>query len=591
MSNLIGAVSLSNNTGVFLGSVNLNNLNLDPNQIVYSSDGVNMSGLNIGDGLQKVNDELITTFNPAIGTSSNIIYINDGVSDIQTGINNATQGDVINVSSGSYGGATITINNKQNIAIICPYRGQGSTICELAGGRGLTIANTSSTITINSLQIEGLLTLGATGNNYFTNLQCLSGITVSAGATGNYFFYMSEIAGAITVPNTFAGVLFFSECNFAGASFSLNNVSPLQVQITQSLNLPTSRPVKATFSANNADTSQQITTNTKFLNDSNTNSGKYLSSDGVNGIVWSTLPSGSGLSATNQAVKRVPYCTSTNNVLNCEEMFSYDEALDKLSVPSIGATDIQTSTLSANTITASYLESVIEINNQPYPPPSSGVSVDPQNLECIPFCSAVNNELTTDQQFQFSPTAQTLFLLNNTASIYVNKIENLKNIIFENGTNTLNSNNQVLTTDGVQGFKLTPVGGEFSNYNVLYLDGQQTVKTGASINMITIPSTFGKLSNFGLMWNCIFNFSVSANSSILTITLTDKGITKTITQSTTSNGHHQISLNMWQNSNGQSDIDATITFAVSSGTISTDVNDYYSVQVYNIKNFASSIPV
>jgi hypothetical protein len=48
---------------------------------------------------------------------------------------------------------------------------------------------------------------------------------------------------------------------------------------------------------------------------------------------------------------------------------------------------------------------------------------------------------------------------------------------------------------------------------------------------------------------------------------------------------------MWQASNGQFDIDATINFAVSAGTISTDTSDYYSLQVYNIKNFASGTPV
>jgi len=364
---LIGAVSLTNKEGVFLGEVSLSNLNLEPEQIVYSSDGVNMSGLDIGTGLQKNVDSLITVFNPSIGNDA--IYINDGYTDIQTGINNATQGDVVSVSSGSFGGADITIANKQNIAIICPYRGQGSTICELAGGRGLSIANTSSTITINSLQIEGLLTLGATGNNYFTNLQCVGGITISAGATGNYFFYMSEIAGVITVPNTFAGVLFFSECNFAGASFSLNNVSPLQVQITQSLNLPTSRPVKATFSANNADTSQQITTDTKFLNNSQTNSGKYLSSDGANGIVWSTLPSGSGVSISNQTANAIPFCTSTNNSLDCSANLIYDPTINRLTVSGgqILAADIQTSSFSALGITASDL-TITNINSAPYPP-------------------------------------------------------------------------------------------------------------------------------------------------------------------------------------------------------------------------------
>ena len=52
---LVGAVSLTNKEeGLFLGSVNLDNLNVDPNQLVYSTDGINMSGLNISSGLQQV---------------------------------------------------------------------------------------------------------------------------------------------------------------------------------------------------------------------------------------------------------------------------------------------------------------------------------------------------------------------------------------------------------------------------------------------------------------------------------------------------------------------------------------------------------
>jgi hypothetical protein len=611
---LIGAVSLTNKQGLFLGSVNLDNLNLDPEQIVYSSDGINMSGLDIGTGLQKNVDSLVTVFNPNI--MNDAIYINDGYTDIQTGINNATAGDVISVSSGSFGGADITIANKQNIAIICPYRGQGSTICELAGGRGLSIANTSSTITINSLQIEGLLTLGATGNNYFTNLQCLGGITISAGATGNYFFYMSEIAGVITVPNTFAGVLFFSECNFAGASFSLNNVSPLQVQITQSLNLPTSRPVKATFSANNADTSQQITTNTKFLNDSQTNSGKYLSSDGANGIVWSTLPN------LNSDANSVLYSVNGSDIKGDNNILKFEEDKKKLTVKE-----------SMSYVSASPIGVETAINENEF---FTGVLA--QNKDSSDGSSThllVTNDQGTDSSFyggfdmfssnstiqfgQFATMPNALGISSQSSSIVItpnagNSENQARNnnimLTYDNGTkcHLINNNgqlvlgadnpsysgdtyggdagenNKVLTSNGVSGLKWTPMGGDYSSYTNNFLSGQQTLKIGTSISLLT-GSFANKLPDYPTIVDCVFNFSVSTNNTTLTITYTNNKDSSAVLyiQNLSRNGHHIFPVKFLVSQDGEYDYDFTITASLSTGSISTDLNDFYNAEFRQIK--------
>lgn len=221
------------------------------------------------------------------------VYVNAGVNDIQSGIDSAAAGQVVHVSSGSFSGSTVQIAGKQNIAIIGPPRGQGA-ICELSGGRALTLASTSTgSISIANLQIEGLTTLAGSGNNYFTNLQCQGGITISAGATGNYFFDACEIAGAITVPATFAGVLVFGRCNMAGATFALSNSSPLQVQFALCTNLPATRPTNATYGTANSDTTLQITTNTKFLRgpaNSNGTAGQMLYSGGAEGIYWAPGP-------------------------------------------------------------------------------------------------------------------------------------------------------------------------------------------------------------------------------------------------------------------------------------------------------------
>ena len=225
--------------------------------------------------------------------------MNDGVNDIQTAINEIGAGDVIMVSSGSFGGATVLIDGKTNFAIICPIRGQG-TICELAGGRALTIGSTSTgSITINSLQIEGLLTCSGTGNNYLTNCQMINGITMT-GTTGYYFFKSCDIAGVITVPYNFAGLLAFNQCNFAGATFALGQFSANQVQFALSLNLPTARPENATYGASNADTSQFITTNTDLLSVSNGlgYAGQVLSSNGANSVFWA-VPSAPAINFIN----------------------------------------------------------------------------------------------------------------------------------------------------------------------------------------------------------------------------------------------------------------------------------------------------
>jgi hypothetical protein len=221
------------------------------------------------------------------------VYVNAGVNDIQSGIDSAAAGQVVHVSSGSFGGSTVEIAGKQNIAIIAPPRGQGA-ICELSNGRALTLASTSTgSISIANLQIEGLTTLAGSGNNYFTNLQCQGGITISAGATGNYFFDACEIAGAVTVPATFAGVLVFGRCNMAGATFALSNSSPLQVQFALCTNLPATRPTNATFGTANSDTTLQVTTNTKFLRgpaNSTGTAGQMLYSGGAEGIYWGPSP-------------------------------------------------------------------------------------------------------------------------------------------------------------------------------------------------------------------------------------------------------------------------------------------------------------
>jgi hypothetical protein len=128
---LVGSVSLTNKNGLFLGSVNVDNFNLQSNQIAFSSNGENLEGLNISVGLQKLNDNLKTIGNPDIQLTVNSIYVNDNIKSIQSAINEATEADVIYISAGSYSGL-ISIVDKVNIAIQAPD--VGNSICEALDG-------------------------------------------------------------------------------------------------------------------------------------------------------------------------------------------------------------------------------------------------------------------------------------------------------------------------------------------------------------------------------------------------------------------------------------------------------------------------
>ena len=245
------------------------------------------------------------------GLQRSIIYVNDNVTDIQDGINAAVSGNAVYMSPGSYGGSDVVINDKQNIAIVGVNRGQG-VICELSNGRGLTLSSScNGSMTISSLQIEGLLTLAGKNNNYFTSLQCLGGISISQNATGHYFFSDCDISGPVTVPATFGGLITFSRCNMAGATFSLSNPSPLQVQIALCINLPVSRPTNATYGSSNSDASLNITTDTTNLriNQSLGTSGQVLTSGGTTGpAYWSSVV---GVTGPIEQVQGEPSYTHT----------------------------------------------------------------------------------------------------------------------------------------------------------------------------------------------------------------------------------------------------------------------------------------
>jgi len=74
----------------------------------------------------------------------------------------------------------------------------------------------------------------------------------------------------------------------SGATYSLLNVSPLQVQFALCLNLPVSRPTNATYGFGNSDVNTTITLNTNFIRDTNNSIGTngYTLYSGATGVYW-----------------------------------------------------------------------------------------------------------------------------------------------------------------------------------------------------------------------------------------------------------------------------------------------------------------
>jgi hypothetical protein len=161
---------------------------------------------------------------------SNSYYVNDGVNDIQAVHNDAAfgEGDVIFVSSGSYGGSTLSLT-KSNFSILPPPTGINS-ICELSGGRGLTISGASCTrVRVRSLQIEGnALIDGTQGRHLFKSVTFLGTTTITNGTSNFITFEDCEFAGAITIASSVTATIYFVRCSFGGVAISSSLANPTQ---------------------------------------------------------------------------------------------------------------------------------------------------------------------------------------------------------------------------------------------------------------------------------------------------------------------------------------------------------------------------
>lgn len=494
---LIGAVSLTDKQGVFLGSVNLDNLNIDPNQVVYSTDGINLEGLDLGDGLQKVLNELQTVGNPDIQLTSNSIYCNDNVGStpVQTAVNLATQSDVIYVSSGSYGEPQVVLTNKYNMAINGPSIGT-STICELLNG--INIDNTNELIRISNLAIKTSAGVSSTvikpiGRTIFHNVVFVGSASaphiIEIGKETTKYMTFNQVEFdqycTISISNLLSAPVYFINCNFGGATINFANASPLLVIMSNCSGLvsyPTA--LQATLVGLNVLTNGASQVNTYDLKTTLINGSSYP-------------PSSSGVSVNNQSVNRVPYCTSTNNTLNCETGYEYDESTNTLSVPNITLTNINGN------------------------PPMSATS---QAVNRIITATATPNTLHSNQDATWNGTQLSLF---NTNHLLIGRGNNsssdntnlgvgknaLQSITTATGNTIIGSNSEVLTTQNnntvvgsSNGANMTGAG----TYSGLVLVGYNNTNVANTAGGIAI----GSGNTVGTSGIIIGNGSAGGNSSI-----------------------------------------------------------------------------
>ena len=146
--------------------------------------------------------------------------------------------------------------------------------------------------------------------------------------------------------------------------------------------------------------------------------------------------------------------------------------------------------------------------------------------------------------------------------------------------------NKCLTSDGSNGLKWTPVGGPFSFYNVMYENGQQTVKPNASsIILFEKTDQANILPGLKCLVQFIANFTLSNASDVITFELFNNNdplnpvLLDTMTQSVNRTGvdnHNNIAVNF----DFVMPSIYTLSFSIvatSQHNIKTDVDDFYCI--------------
>lgn len=297
---LVGAVSLTNKTGVFLGSVNLDNLNLQQNQIAYSSDGTAIDGTNnfTFDGTSKLH------LGEALGFSNTYQTNIEAV----TNANQSTQNFILqNKSSGAVASTNLYVTNDATVSQDSNYGVIGMNGSNYAGANyvtekksGLYIANTNSdlALSVNAIGSGAGIHLSGDGGVEAISINPSNaislGTTYDAG-TDTYTYNCGNLGQVLTS---------------AGASAKPTWTTPAS-GISIANQADTRIPIE-TATSNSLTSSANLTFNTG----TNTLSAPNLTVTNIN-----TLPP---VSITAQSANRIITATSTTNTLHSNQDLNWD---------------------------------------------------------------------------------------------------------------------------------------------------------------------------------------------------------------------------------------------------------------------------
>jgi len=171
---------------------------------------------------------------------SSIEYVNDGINDVQDGVDAATTTNtLVWCSPGSYGGSTVTLTDKNLLKLRAEGTGTGGFgVAELV--RGLTISGLYSTRNlVQGFQIEGLTTIdGTQGRHALIDCQLLGGLTITNGTSNFVTVRDCDIAGTVTIAAGVSAVVYFINCNFAAGASISNSALAAQVIIANCGGVP-----------------------------------------------------------------------------------------------------------------------------------------------------------------------------------------------------------------------------------------------------------------------------------------------------------------------------------------------------------------
>lgn len=345
---LIGSVSITNQeNGLYLGRVNVENL---PDTLI-----------------------------------SNSFYVNEKIDTMQSKVDESTQADCIYISSGSYN-ENVQIIDKYNISLLAPT--VGNTICEV---KGLSISGNSELIRLVSLQIEGISNSIAgvgrhhiykcvyqgfsTQTNFITIKDCSKYIVFENCEFDQYC--------NLTVANSFLSVVYFINCNFGGATLNFNQASNQQVILNNCagfVSLPTN--------------ALQVGLNVLATGISN------LQTTNINGQAYSQNFM-KNLNSGNLSSSLIPFRNDDNDSNNfiTDSDFHYNNVDKTLSVQNIEGVQF---------LSAANISNVSFINNVPYPPPSSSITVSNQADNRVITATAANNSLNAESDLLFDGSILTV---------------------------------------------------------------------------------------------------------------------------------------------------------------------------------------